>query len=728
MNQDHDPKQFITPRILHDGPLRDAAEDAKFKFDQYAVTLARLIADKKTKTPFTIGISGAWGTGKTTLLHRIRAKLDETKVLLHPAEPALLSFLNPGESPSDYRVCRTVWFNAWKYADEDKLLIALIRVIVQAMADDSVVSNVIGKLLDPSYPRRDVIKTVLGWFSIKLPMMEIKLDTGDPQPTPFAEQTALLDLFDDAFDRLLAAWVHHKLDIDAVDPEQGVLVVFIDDLDRCLPPKMIQVLEAVKLFMDRRGCVFVLGADSSIIQQAVEKQYETAGVKGQTAVDYLEKVVQLRFNLPPIADTDMDSFVCSQVADDVLKKHWRIVTLGAESNPRKVKTTLNDLQLQWAVWRNTRQAGGIDFDDFVRWEVLMRTAPSFRKRMYTQIYDSPTRADVLWRAFDWAKTGNEEIVAGFRNDLTDTIRRVLLDIQEYKPHFTADLIERLIYLTARTPAVEPMKIYLKEPVYVGMETIKAVGQDKKLTPGGQEIFEFGGIQFVRIHKGEFLMGSTEENREAFWDERPQFKLNIPYDYWMGRFPVTNAQYAAFAGEDFEIPEGKADHPVVNVSWQDTQKFIAWLNENHAEGLPEGYSFQLPSESEWEKAARGEFGSEYPWGNEFDNARCNTNQSGKGNTTPVGAYSPQGDSPYGCADMAGNVWEWTRSMYQPYPYNPKDGREDLDAEGERVLRGGSFILNPRNARCACRYRHGPISLYHDLGFRVGVVSPISTSDL
>jgi formylglycine-generating enzyme required for sulfatase activity len=243
----------------------------------------------------------------------------------------------------------------------------------------------------------------------------------------------------------------------------------------------------------------------------------------------------------------------------------------------------------------------------------------------------------------------------------------------------------------------------------------------KRTPAGIEVFEFGGIEFVKVPKGEFLMGSTPKNSLAYDDERPQFSMNIPYDYWMGRYPVTNAQYASFAGKEFKIPEGKTNHPVVHVSWYDAQKFLDGLSQSYLTSLPSGYRFMLPSEAEWEKAARGTAGWEWPWGGAFEASLCNIDESKKGDTTPVGAYSPRGDSPYGCADMIGNAWEWTRSLFQPYPYQSGDGWEDLKSQGTRVLRGGSFRDYREYARCAYRSRNDPNLRLNDYGFRISLVS-------
>ena len=148
-------------------------------------------------------------------------------------------------------------------------------------------------------------------------------------------------------------------------------------------------------------------------------------------------------------------------------------------------------------------------------------------------------------------------------------------------------------------------------------------------------------------------------------------VDIPYDYWMARYPVTNELYNAYVkskGIKHHVDgwEKKKDHPVVYVSRNDAMEYCKWLNQilHASREIPiPNLQLRLPTEAEWEKAACGTDGLEYPWGNQFDKNKCNTNEGGKGDTTPVGLYSPQGDSPYGCADMSGNVWEWTHSLFQ-----------------------------------------------------------------
>jgi formylglycine-generating enzyme required for sulfatase activity len=230
-------------------------------------------------------------------------------------------------------------------------------------------------------------------------------------------------------------------------------------------------------------------------------------------------------------------------------------------------------------------------------------------------------------------------------------------------------------------------------------------------------------EMILIPAGEFLMGSDpRKDRDAYDCEEPQHTLYLP-DYYIAKTPVTNAQYAAFlqsVGQklpkywrEATLPKGKEEHPVVNVSWRDAINYCRWLSK--ITGRP----YRLPSEAEWEKAARGTDGRIYPWGDEWDASRCNSSQGGgKRDTTPVGMYSPQGDSPYGCVDMAGNVYEWTNTRYiKDYPYRADDGREDRTPPGERVARGGSWCYLWDVARCACRNWMVPKHRTAARGFRV-----------
>ena len=226
---------------------------------------------------------------------------------------------------------------------------------------------------------------------------------------------------------------------------------------------------------------------------------------------------------------------------------------------------------------------------------------------------------------------------------------------------------------------------------------------------------YGEPEWVEVPAGEFWLGGDGE-----YDGKPQHRLHLPA-FRIARTPITNAQYHVFTEatgyqmpkhwEEKRPPKRQESHPIVHVSWHDALAYCAWLSQMT------GKPIMLPSEAEWEKAARGDQDKRtYPWGDAFDATKCSCSELGLISTTPVGIF-PAGASPYGCLDMAGNVWEWTRSQYQGYPYNPTDGREDLAGVASRVLRGGSFVNNRFDVRCAYRLRHGPDVRNLIVGFRV-----------
>jgi formylglycine-generating enzyme required for sulfatase activity len=244
---------------------------------------------------------------------------------------------------------------------------------------------------------------------------------------------------------------------------------------------------------------------------------------------------------------------------------------------------------------------------------------------------------------------------------------------------------------------------------------------------GDPRFQRDEPQMVTVSAGEFTMGSEKYDRE-----KPVHQVNLP-EYCIGKHPVTNAEYKRFLDEtghpapprweENNYPAGKANHPVVYVTWRDAQAYCQWLSQKT------GKKYRLPTEAEWEKAARGpstgaQDARDYPWGNEFDKAKCNTSESGIGTTTPVGIYL-DGASPYGALDMAGNVWEWCSSRWgkdwqKPdfgYPYRADDGREDLQSNDLRMLRGGSWLNSRDNARCASRIGINPDNRLNFVGFRV-----------
>jgi formylglycine-generating enzyme required for sulfatase activity/serine/threonine protein kinase len=259
------------------------------------------------------------------------------------------------------------------------------------------------------------------------------------------------------------------------------------------------------------------------------------------------------------------------------------------------------------------------------------------------------------------------------------------------------------------------------------------------------VWEADGVEMVLVPAGEYVMGSEELGD----DERPAHRVYVD-GFWIDRYEVTNERFARFVaatgyqteaerrgggwvwkgsewgkveGADWRHPhgpgssiEGKMDRPVVLVSWNDAEAYCRWAGK------------RLPSEAEWEKAAswaeeQGSGGAggrkrRYPWGDEFDADRCNTQESGIGDTTPVGTYSPGGDSACGAADMTGNVWEWVADWYgsDAYSQAPAANPTGPVTGTYKVLRGGAWPFDEVYARAAFRYSVRPDYTYDFAGFR------------
>jgi formylglycine-generating enzyme required for sulfatase activity len=249
-----------------------------------------------------------------------------------------------------------------------------------------------------------------------------------------------------------------------------------------------------------------------------------------------------------------------------------------------------------------------------------------------------------------------------------------------------------------------------------------------------------GIVMVHIPAGEFIMGPDDGDTDAFGDEKPEHKVHLD-GYWIGKYELTVGQFKEFVNDIGYQTEAEANdgayvyskgesqkkkdanwlnpyysqgdnHPVVCVSWNDAQAYIKWLSKKT------GLSFKLPTEAQWEKAARGTDGRVYPWGKEFDKNKCNFYESNLNKTTPVGKF-PEGASPYGCLDMAGNVLEWCSDWFADDYY--KVCADEMlvvpDSGTPRVLRGGSWNYNARSVHCAFRLRVMPAVRDYAVGFRL-----------
>lgn len=226
------------------------------------------------------------------------------------------------------------------------------------------------------------------------------------------------------------------------------------------------------------------------------------------------------------------------------------------------------------------------------------------------------------------------------------------------------------------------------------------------------------IDWVEIPRGVVQRGTPADEVQAVFDrhsdldvqlewfrkEAPRTQVDVPA-FRIARTPVTNAQWQEFADATGRpAPNGPADHPVTGLPWAEAAAYCAWLG------------VRLPTEDEWERAARGDDTREYPWGDVFEPRRANLQEYGAGGTLPVGSF-PAGASPFGVLDLAGNCDEWTSTLYAPYPKAPAQvPQQDQYAHDPHVTRGGAWFHGRDLARCS--RRHGAYEPgYAGIGFRV-----------
>ncbi|MBI4651201.1 SUMF1/EgtB/PvdO family nonheme iron enzyme [Candidatus Desantisbacteria bacterium] len=469
------------------------------------------------------------------------------------------------------------------------------------------------------------------------------------------------------------------------------MVIFIDDLDRCNKENIVKVLEAVKLFLDFRGCIFVMGVSIEIIVKATSSVAHC-----EDGSEYLEKMIQVSYGLPPIHQDDMKIYFEEKISlfsyNDILNKYSDVIikSFGDRITPRKIKQFINNLNLQIKISDNkglfekdfydeNNNKIILKIDHYIYWNIL--------KEAFRINFDSIKDNTDIIKMTQTAYKENEAQIKNSNFENIDKIRyEVVKDILKNQM-----LREIVINLPDNAEIINILKF---ESLAVGQIHIET--EDMK---GMREHYRSGAM--VKIEKGPFLY--TEE----------KIKEKIDYDYEIDIFPVTIEEYCKFI--DIKKPDKKEldnwislegrikekdgkyivekcyeKHPIIYVSWYGAKEYAKWMKK------------RLPEEKEWEKAARGPNGWIYPWGDEFDKGKCNTSESNNNDTTEVDKY-PNGKSYYGCYDMAGNVWEWTDSWYD----------KNMDS---KVLRGGSWYYDQEYARCADRDRYLPEYRNLDIGFR------------
>lgn len=321
--------------LISDNPKRSLDEGGTediFSFSAFVDTFKGIVTNKNNQTPFTIAIDGKWGTGKTSMMEMTRAALDKER-----DEFSKFKDKDKIEFAKQKRICKTFWFNAWKYSSEEHILAALLLEMFKELEKDSNFWDAIKTKIN----FKDVASGILGKLTSAVSSKDVDNYFHELK---VSKKASFLDEFTGLMRMLLGHFCEKR---EEWEPE-GVFVVFIDDLDRCKPDKVLQVLESVKLFLNEPGCIFFLGMEMEQVKAAVTKGYQDTGGKFE-ANRYLEKIFQIHVKIPPSDSSNMGKLfdqLMAQIEYPIGKAHYadtRAVFVNAGfKTQRALKRALNE--------------------------------------------------------------------------------------------------------------------------------------------------------------------------------------------------------------------------------------------------------------------------------------------------------------------------------------------------------------------------------------------------
>ena len=309
--------------LISDNAIKEK-EDDHFGFSPLVEILRKAIVDSKS-LPFTIGVFGEWGCGKTSFLQLLRGSLESAD-------------------------CKTVWFNPWKYDNKEELWASLIHTILLGIHSDPKIKK---EVRNKAW---EVLRET-AWFLFKKGVSTatnnfITTDDIEGARDRIAAQSAsdheFLNKFEEKFSSLVSEFVG----------ENGKLVVFIDDLDRCIPENAITILESLKLYLDNSACVFVIAMDRAIVELGIRHRYgKDIDMSGR---EYLEKMIQLPFFLPPVQFGKLQDLLKAKTkTSDYTKEIWTLLAYGLGGNPRKTKRFVNSFYMAQQALQRPEALGDI---------------------------------------------------------------------------------------------------------------------------------------------------------------------------------------------------------------------------------------------------------------------------------------------------------------------------------------------------------------------------------
>jgi formylglycine-generating enzyme required for sulfatase activity len=703
----------------------DYSDEDKIGYREHGEGLLEMIRSVKAGGSFTIGVFGQWGQGKTSMLRQIKKDLD--------------TGFDQGRAD-----ILTVWFNPWQFSGEEHLIVPFFHTLTAALK----------KYLDRTENKGQALFDKISIFFEKLAAVPVALayglEGGIKIPLLLEAKFKLKETMDEARRREEAIDEKHRLSlIESAEKYESLyynlieeltqaaetfalkVVVFIDDLDRCLPEKAVELLEGIKVLLDISGFVFVIGVAREVIEGGVRVRYrELYREQPQNPLflgqEYLDKIVQFPFTLPP-PDTDKLQAMVEGYLENLteVKPYLSTIHRALGTNPRCLKRFVNNLS--YTFWVKDKKMKAQSKEEQFLPELLVKMALiAFQfPRLYQVIGKTPGH---LLRIQDFLKDRTEkEKTSKSEGEGVEVEERDQLEDEVKKLNDFIGITELNLFERPRSDSISAILAFEEREIngrkkkdkgfkdeeevrrYVSLLTVTA-GSEKAGAPGINALHETMASRMQNVPGGSVQM--DEGSGKKFSAEiRP---------FLMDKFPVTQDLYRKVTGGNPSGFEGD-DRPVETVSWFDAVEFCNLLSDkvglnqvytirgNEVECDWQANGFRLPTEAEWEYACRaGKTAERYDDIDEIAWYKDNSN----GSTHSVGQKKP---NDFGLYDMLGNVWEWCWDLHGEYSVKSK--RDWYGTSKDCFFRGGSWNDNATCCRVICRSNGHPSRRRKGLGFRL-----------
>lgn len=639
-------KKYEELKLFNDSPFSNIQHDA-LNFDAYAEVIYESILG--TQTPCTIGIFGEWGMGKTSMMNMAKKNIDD--------EHAHIS----------------VWFNAWQYENEEHTIVPLIATIIKELKkrkdeiENSISTyessqqkeSIEKKLKEKSWLDRvhNALRSVASGVSVELSGDVPLLGEGKIAFNGKDMVSRYDELMKDAIlEKSLYFDAYEKMEELSCEETQEKIVIFIDDLDRCLPDKAVKLLENIKLFLSQKGFVFVLGIAREVVEGYLQKRYdEEFGVSSTHGNKYLDKIVQIPIVIPTHSQSidNLSAKMFEKIGDGLdenLQQILSTILKQSDGNPRTLTRLINRIKI------NSRISEKIKKDESKIEEkeriYYFAIACSLQELFPDIYYELINRVSIRIQCIDEKDTENK------------------IEHEELKKHLNKEnsVLKEFFLL-------HHVQTWLKNDD-IRNETVNFI--------------KYNDSSIIDKDDEDYWKKQNEKSKDKLNMNHLKKFVNIDGKYEFSKYLVTNSWYDEFIKdggykeekywqskeakeylkskreinsykdlyEDNENDFLALNQPIVNVSFYEAEAFCVWLSNKD-----ENFNYALPTNEEFKYVATKGKEIKYPWGDSWDENKCNNLNLNIRNTSCVGLFSPDGDSSFGISDMSGNVWKWTSSKQE-----------------------------------------------------------------